>query len=96
MQPCAKITGHTFVATEIANSSLTLTLSDSLRWYRSSRHARRGFCSTCVSTLFWELIAGERVDVAIGAFDGPTGTHLKSHIFIADKCDDYDIVEGLL
>ena len=33
--------------------------------------------------------------VALGAFDGPTGTKIKFHIFVADKGDYYDIADGL-
>jgi hypothetical protein len=33
--------------------------------------------------------------VAMGAFDKPTGTHLKKHIFVADKGDYYDVADGL-
>jgi hypothetical protein len=31
----------------------------------------------------------------MGAFDGPTGTKLSMHIFVADKGDYYDIADGL-
>jgi hypothetical protein len=31
----------------------------------------------------------------MGAFDGPTGTKLTKHIFVADKGDYYDIADGL-
>jgi hypothetical protein len=31
----------------------------------------------------------------MGAFEGPTGTQLEKHIFVADKGDYYDIADGL-
>lgn len=31
----------------------------------------------------------------MGAFDGPTDTSLKMHMFVADKGDYYAIVDGL-
>lgn len=31
----------------------------------------------------------------MGAFDGPTGTMLGTHIFVADKGDYYEITDGL-
>jgi hypothetical protein len=34
--------------------------------------------------------------VAMGAFASPTGTKLTVHIFVADKGDYYDILDGLL
>ncbi len=35
------------------------------------------------------------IAVAMGALDGPTGTHLHLHIFTADKGDYYEIADGL-
>lgn len=42
-------------------------------WYRSSAHARRGFCGRCGSSLFWEPLGGGRMAVSAGALDLPTG-----------------------
>ncbi len=56
---------------------------------------RRGFCSTCGSVLFWEPIGRDKIAIAMGAFDAPTGTHLEKHIFVADKGDYYDIADGV-
>ncbi len=36
-----------------------------------------------------------RVGVAMGAFDGPTGTKIHLHGHVASKGDYYDITDGL-
>ena len=33
--------------------------------------------------------------IAMGAFDGPTGTALARHIFVSEKADYYPIKDGL-
>lgn len=68
---------------------------ETLRWYQSSATARRGFCAHCGSFLFWEATDSDKIDIAMGAFDGPTGTPLDRHIFVADKGDYYTIADGL-
>ena len=37
----------------------------------------------------------EKLRVALGAIDGPTGLALERHIFVADKGDYYRIGDGL-
>jgi hypothetical protein len=92
---CRRQTGHYWASTDVANSAITISHADSLRWYQSSAKVRRGFCAECGSTLFWEPQGQERVAVAMGAFDLPTGTQLGIHIFVASKGDYYQITDGL-
>ena len=92
---CRKQSGHYFVSTDVSRANLTIRGADHLTWYRSSEKVRRGFCSKCGSLLFWDPIGKDRLGVAMGAFDSPTGTRLKIHIHVADKGDYYDIADGL-
>lgn len=88
---CRKQTGHFFASTSVATGDLTIEGEDSLRWYKSSDFARRGFCGVCGSVMFWESSRQPRIDVAMGGFGGPTGVVWGRHIFAADKGDYYEI-----
>jgi hypothetical protein len=92
---CRKQSGHYFASTDVAKSALTVHGADRVAWYQSSEKVRRGFCATCGSSLFWDPIHRDFIGVAMGAFDTPTATHLRIHIFVADKGDYYDIADGL-
>lgn len=92
---CRKQSGHFWASTDIPRSDLEIHGGEHVTWYRSTERVQRGFCSTCGSFLFWDPIANDRIGVAMGAFDGPTGTKLALHIFVADKGDYYDIADGL-
>lgn len=92
---CRKQSGHFFASTDVARTALAIHGADMLTWYRSSEKVRRGFCSACGSSLFWDPIPKDRIGVAMGAFDSPTGTRLGIHIFVAEKGDYYDIADGL-
>lgn len=92
---CRRQSGHYWASTDVPRSALTLHGADQLTWYQSSEKVRRGFCSTCGSALFWDPIQKERIGIAMGAFQRPTGTHLEMHIFVADKGDYYEIADGL-
>lgn len=92
---CRKQTGHYWASTDIARTALTVTGGEHLTWFRSSEKVQRGFCSHCGSFLFWDPLGRERIAVAMGAFDAPTGTQLAKHIFVADRGDYYAIADGL-
>ena len=92
---CRKHSGHFFASTDIPRRALTVLGEDHLTWFRSSEKARRGFCATCGSSLFWDPIGKDWIGVAMGAFDLPTATKVRIHIHVADKGDYYDITDGL-
>ena len=92
---CRKQSGHFWVSTDVPRSALTIHGEDKLSWFRSSEKVRRGFCSICGSSLFWDAIKKDIVGVAMGAFDQPTETRMAIHIFVAEKGDYYDITDGL-
>ena len=92
---CRKHSGHYFASTDVPRESLTIKGDEAVAWYRSSEKVRRGFCRICGSSLFWDPLGRDKIAVAMGAFEAPTGTRLAMHIFTADKGDYYDIADGL-
>jgi len=92
---CRKHSGHYFASTDVPRSAVTISGADRVTWFQSSDRVRRGFCAVCGSSLFWDPPARDWIGIAMGAFDTPTRTHLRIHIFVADKGDYYDITDGL-
>jgi len=62
-----------------------------LKWYKSSEIGRRGFCSECGGTLFYEPANKDYIAIAAGTLDSPTGlkTHIQIHVNSAG--DYYEI-----
>jgi hypothetical protein len=92
---CRKTSGHYFVSTDVPRSAVAIHGAENVTWYRSSGKARRGFCSTCGSPLFFDPVHKDWIAIAMGAFDKPTGTRLHIHIHVADRGDYYDIADGV-
>jgi hypothetical protein len=92
---CRKHSGHFFASTDVPRSAVTITGEESVRWYQSSEKARRGFCVTCGSSLFWDPLHRDWIGIAMGAFDAATRTHLHVHIYVAEKGDYYEIGDGV-
>ena len=91
---CRKTTGHFLAATSARHDHFTLINDKGLKWYRSSDKARRAFCGTCGSTLFWQVDDADYIAIAAGTLDGDTGLKTKGHIFCADAGDYYEISGG--
>lgn len=89
---CRKQSGHYWAAVQVMDDALTV--NGTPKWYGASETAKRGFCATCGSFLFWKGAGDADTGVALGALDGPTGLKLERHIFTADKGDYYDIADG--
>ncbi len=94
---CRKQSGHYWAASRVGLAHLAI--EGEVRWFSASPTARRGFCLTCGSLLFWQPmtngVPADSLSFSLGVVDGPTGLHLERHIFVADKGDYYDIADGL-
>ena len=89
---CRKTSGN-YVAATSAQREL-VEIRGTPKWYRSSETARRGFCPTCGSNLFWDG-PGANLSIFAGTLEAPTGITLAGHIYCADKGDFYEISDEL-
>ena len=84
------------MSTDVPRHALTIEGERNLSWFGSSKKkVRRGFCSTCGSSLFWDPLEHDWIGVAMGAFETPTNTSIAIHVFVAEKGDYYEITDGL-
>ncbi|RYG91136.1 GFA family protein [Loktanella sp. IMCC34160] len=88
---CRKTSGHVWAAFHVPLADLTFSRDGGLSWFESSDWAKRGFCNTCGSSLFYQMKGEATINIAAGAVDEPTGLTLTRHIFVADKGDYYSI-----
>lgn len=89
---CRKTHGHIGAYTAVARPGLRMTESRGLKWYRSSPIARRGFCSECGASLFWEGAGRDTISIAAGTLDTPTGLKTAVQLHVNSASDYYTIV----
>ncbi|MCP3972847.1 MAG: GFA family protein [Rhodobacteraceae bacterium] len=89
---CRKTSGHHVAATSAPRDRVSV--DGEVTWYHASDTARRGFCATCGSSLFWDG-QGDNLSIHAGTLDGETGLKLIGHIYCADKGDYYQLDEDL-
>lgn len=94
-EQCRKSSGHFVAASACDPEELLLIEDDGLRWFDSSQHAQRGFCSTCGGNLFWRPANGGHVSIMAGTIDPPTGINAIAHIFVGSASDYHQITDAL-
>jgi hypothetical protein len=84
---CRRASSHYAAYTACSVDALDIADSRSLKWYKSSPMARRGFCKKCGSQLFWENVGQAHISVSAGSLDQPTGLRAGEHIFVEHDPD---------
>lgn len=87
---CRKTSGHYVAATDCAASDIKI-VETTLKWFKSSDVAERGFCSRCGSNLFWRRFGKPKISIWAGTLDGQTGLRLAFQIHAESKGDYYDL-----
>ncbi|MBT8153471.1 GFA family protein [Epibacterium ulvae] len=90
---CSKQSGGVWASAQVHQDALTIT--GPVSWFEASAMAKRGFCATCGSSLFWQAHDENQISFALGAVNTPTGITLEKHIFTAEKSDYYTIADSL-
>jgi hypothetical protein len=88
---CRKTHGHIAAYTAVPKSAFRLVETLGLKWFRSSDKARRGFCSECGGSVFWERLESDRMFIAAGTLDGLTGVKTVEQVYVRDASDYYVI-----
>jgi hypothetical protein len=93
---CRRWHGHVCAMSEARREHLVVADGRALRWVTSpdsDEHARRGFCSECGSSLFWDAPAREGIGIAAGTLDEPTGLRTVAHWYAHSPGDYYELPE---
>jgi hypothetical protein len=70
--------------------------SDDLSWYQSTPEARRGFCSRCGSTLFFESQRwADEIHIALAHMDESIDRSPKAHVFYDAHVDWFEVGDEL-
>ena len=91
---CRRQHGHIAAYTEAALDDMTISERGALAWYVADGR-ERGFCSHCGASLLWRRTGDDRISIAAGSLDAPTGLRTGAHIFVASKGDYYELTDEL-
>ena len=88
---CMKTHGHYAAYTNVQEQDVKFLKKKTLKWFKSSKRARRGFCKKCGASLFFKVISSNNISIAAGMFSGPTKLNTKMNIFVKGKLDYYKL-----
>ena len=91
---CRRWAGHVWAATAALVEDLSFVEDRGLRWIDSpdsAYDAQRGFCAECGSSLFWQAPGKDRISIAAGCLDAPTGISTVGQIYVSSAGDYYDL-----
>lgn len=82
---CRRTSGHLWASTHAPFNSVKFVNDSGLQWYASSATAKRGFCKTCGSSLFYRMNDEDGIGIAAGCLEDAGDLTIGKHIFVADK-----------
>jgi len=86
---CLKTHGNYAAYTYVEEKNIKFLKKRTLKWFKSSKRAKRGFCNKCGASLFFKVIGGKVIHIAAGMFNGPTKLKTIRNIFVKGKLDYY-------
>jgi len=88
---CLKTHGNFAAYTSCPEDRIDFINKRTLKWYRSSKIAKRGFCATCGASIFYKLLRSENISIAAGMFHNPTKLKTRLNIYTKGKLDYYKL-----
>ena len=88
---CLKTHGNFAAYTSCLEDRIDFINKRTLKWYCSSKIAKRGFCSNCGASMFYKLLKSENISIAAGMFNNPTKLVTHSNIYTKGKLDYYKL-----
>ena len=58
---CMKTHGHHAAYTNVEEQNIKFIKKSTLKWFRSSKRAKRGFCSKCGASIFFKVIGTKNI-----------------------------------
>ena len=88
---CLKTHGNFAAYTSCSEDRIDFINKKTLKWYRSSKIAKRGFCLKWGASFFYKRLDSQRISIAAGMLKNPTKLKTHSNIFTKGKMDYYKL-----
>ena len=88
---CMKTHGNYAAYTNALEKDIKFIKKRTLKWFKSSKNARRGFCNKCGASIFFKFLGSDDISIAAGMFQNPTKLKTTTNIFVKGKLDYYKL-----
>ena len=94
-QICQKASGGIFSTYVNLKSDQVSWLSNKPTFYKSSEYARRGFCDICGTSICYESIVSNKIDICVGSIDDKNEIQLMGHNRIESRLKNFSYEDDL-
>ena len=88
---CMKTHGNYAAYTNALEKDIKFIKKRTLKWFKSSKKAKRGFCNKCGASIFFKFLGSEDISIAAGMFQNPPKLKTTKNIFVKGKLDYYKL-----
>ena len=88
---CMKTHGHHAAYTNVEERNVKFLKKRTLKWFKSSKRAKRGFCNKCGASLFFKVIGAKTISIAAGMLNRPVKLKTAMNIYVKGKSDYYKL-----
>ena len=88
---CMKTHGNYAAYTNVLEKDIKFIKKRTLKWFKSSKKARRGFCNKCGASIFFKFLGSDNISIAAGMFQNPTKLKTTIDIFVKGQLDYYKL-----
>ena len=88
---CLRTHGNYASYTACNESELFYLKKKTLRWYYSSKKAKRGFCFNCGGSVFYKKHNSSKISISAGMFHKKTKLKTYANIFTKNKMSYYKL-----
>ncbi len=92
---CTKTHGNFAAYTSVLEKNIIFKSKKTLKWFKSSQKAKRGFCKICGASIFFKRYGSRAISISAGLFRNPSKLKTISHIYVKNKRDYYKISDDL-
>ena len=88
---CMKTHGNYSAYTNVKLEDFRFLKKETLKWFKSSKKAKRGFCSKCGASMLFKEKGARDISIAAGMFNKPVKLKTANNIFVKNKLEYYKI-----
>tara|TARA_Y100000590_G_scaffold422302_1_gene526854 strand:- start:51 stop:485 length:435 start_codon:yes stop_codon:yes gene_type:complete len=96
---CVKTHGHHAAYTCVKEKNIKFIKKRTLKWFKSSKKGKRGFCKKCGASIFYKITAkrvgNEDLHISAGMFKKPLKLKTIANIYTKSKLDYYKLDKSI-
>ena len=92
---CMKTHGHYAAYTNVEEQDVKFIKKRTLKWFKSSKKAERGFCKKCGASILFKMNKSNIISISAGLFDKSLKLKTNRNIFTKNRLKYYSLDKNI-